>query len=485
MSESENTFASEPGKRPWMIVLGCFATIGVLATLISCTVLLVYLVTIITKPAAPTEITLFIGLGTGSDDSQLEAEHAVVDDFNKSQHNIHVNLEIFKYADAAKILKSRMDEGKGPDLVGPSGFMQFNSFHGQWLDLTPYISPADAAPYNPALVKMYKTDEGQVALPFAIYPSAVYYNKALFDAAGLKYPPASYGNQYEMPDGSSVAWSWDTVAKVARLLTLDNHGLNATQSGFDRQNIVQYGYSWNYETHPSYIGSYFGNGSMLTDDGRHAQIPDSWHAAWQWTYDGIWGDQPFIPNNAVSNGHPYDGNPFNSGKVGMIVQPSWYTCCISNVKSWDVAVLPSYKGKVGGRIDGDSFLIWKGTKHPKETYTFLLYVLNQGARKLLYGSESGENPPYGGMTARTDQQQFWLTSKQHEFPQVKNMALFFDGINYPDLPPAESYMPGYTDSWKRGFDFFVPLNVKSDFNLAAEEKKYIDDLNKIFDAAGN
>ena len=53
-----------------------------------------------------------------------------------------------------------------------------------------------------SVVDIYKLDEGQVGIPFAIYPSALFYQKDMFEEAGLNEPPHKYGDQYKMPDGS-------------------------------------------------------------------------------------------------------------------------------------------------------------------------------------------------------------------------------------------------------------------------------------------
>jgi len=459
-----------------ILVLSGAGCVALIMVLVICGVSFGYINTVL----KPTEITWFVGLGTGAENSQLAAERAVVSDFNTSQSHIHLNLEIIPYASSVGTLGARIAAGNGPDIVGPVGFLQLNHFKGQWLDLTPYIRPVDTQPYQEGLVKMFHTADGQLALPFAIYPSALYYNQQLFDRAGLKYPPARYGDAYQMPDGSQLAWSWDTLAQVSRLLTLDRNGNNATQAGFDPKNIVQYGYSWTFETHPSYVGSYWGGGSMIANDG-HAQLPPAWRAAWEWTYDGVWGHQPFITSQQVENAAAYKSNAFDSGTVAMTVQPAWYPCCISDVKTWDLAVMPSYQGKVSGRIDVDSFYIWKKTAHPKEAYQVLLYLLNQGTRTLLYSS-GNDAPPYGGMSARADQQQAWVAVKKRDFPWVKNWNAILDGINYPDLPSSESTAANGSPEWMRGYDFQDRMFGTPSLSMTAEEQSYLDDLNKILEA---
>ena len=65
-------------------------------------------------------------------------------------------------------------------------------------------------------------------------------NVDLFDEAGLNYPPSSFDEKYVMPDGSEVDWNYDTVAEIAKILTVDANGNDATSADFDPGNIVQY-----------------------------------------------------------------------------------------------------------------------------------------------------------------------------------------------------------------------------------------------------
>ncbi|MBK9233048.1 MAG: hypothetical protein IPO15_19950 [Anaerolineae bacterium] len=84
---------------------------------------------------------------------------------------------------------------------------------------------------------------------FAIFPEFVYYNQALFDEAKLAYRP-KYGAKYTL-DGKEVDWNFDTVmAEVAKRLTVDAQGNDATQAGLDAKNIVQYGYITQWSEHP-------------------------------------------------------------------------------------------------------------------------------------------------------------------------------------------------------------------------------------------
>jgi len=190
----------------------------------------------------PVLIRWSIGVGTGADPAQVTIENDVATDFNKSQDKIKLVIEVIPNASARDTIATEIAAGAGPDIVGPVGWLGSNAFAGQWLDLAPYIKSTnyDTSKFDPAMVKSYQTEGGTVGLPFAVYPSAIYYNTGLFQEAGLNPPPAKYGDQYKMPDGSMVDWSWDTLTKVAQMLTIDKAGKNSTQDGFDAASIVQY-----------------------------------------------------------------------------------------------------------------------------------------------------------------------------------------------------------------------------------------------------
>jgi len=428
------------------------------------------------------EVRWFIGMGTGTDPVQVRAEQEVVSDFNRSQDKIKLVMEILPYDSAKDVLSTQIASGNGPDIIGPVGWGGSNAFYGQWMDISPYIACTgfDTSIFNPALVDMYETSEGFVGLPFAVYPSVVFYNTTLFDEAGLNYPPAGYDETYVMPDGSEVEWTWDTLRAVARLLTIDTSGKNSTESGFNKNAVVQYGYTWQWESHPNYWGSFWAGGSMVGDDGRTAQAPDVWVESWRWTYDGIWGTQPFMANAAVEGSNEYSGgNPFNSNRIGMVAQPFWFTCCIDDVSTWDAAAIPSYNGQPGGRIDADTFRIWKGTKHPEAAFIAMSYLVTEGVQKLIIGSDD-QQAAYGAIPALTSAQEDWRAQKTVAFPWVKNLDTVIAGLDYPDIPNAEGYMPNYNEAWTRGNTFANLLRNTADLNLDKEIQTYLADLNVIF-----
>ena len=195
-------------------------------------------------PGGPVEIRWFCCIGGGDAPEQTAVEKKVVDDFNKSHPNIHLTFEAVPYAGANAALATEIGSGNGPDIVGPAGIGGANAFNGQWLDLAPLIASTnyDLSGFPSDAVDIYKLSDGQFGIPFAIYPSELYYQPDMFDAASLNPPPDSYGKQYQMPDNSMVDWNYDTAANIAKILTVDKAGKDATQAGFNPKNIVQWGF---------------------------------------------------------------------------------------------------------------------------------------------------------------------------------------------------------------------------------------------------
>src|SRR5262245_2764553 len=251
------------------------------------------------------QIRWFCCLGTGDAPNQQEVEQAVVDEYNASQDKIELVLEVVPYASGRDTLSTQIASGAGPDIVGPVGWGGSNDFYGQWLDMTPYIADTgfDTSIFDPALVKFYQTEEGQVGLPFAVFPGAMYFIPAMFDEAGLNYPPQKYGEKYKMPDGSEVDWNWDTITQIAKILTVDVNGNDATSPDFDATKIVQVGYNPQWQSIQS-IGTFYGGAQKVySGDAKgsyEATIPDSWKEGFKWYYDGMWGDQPFIANGPLA-----------------------------------------------------------------------------------------------------------------------------------------------------------------------------------------
>ncbi len=439
-----------------------------------------------TEPPAAEKVQIrwFVGLGTGTNPDQVAVQEEVVADFNASQDRIELVLEIVPYDAARDTLSTQIASGNGPDIVGPVGWGGTNFFYGQWLDLEPLIKETgyDVNQFDPGLVAAQVTTEGQLGLPFAVFPAAMFYVPKMFDEAGLNYPPAKYGEKYVMPDGTEKPWDWNTVAEIARLLTIDANGKNATEAGFDRTAIVQAGWHPQWQ-HAMHMAGFWGAGAAdFFDADYNAIIPEPAKQAWEYYFNGIWGEQPFIANGALAGSPEFGGgNVFNSGKVAMANTHFWYTCCLADFKNagyeFQLGVLPANPndGQVHGRVDADTFRIWKGTKHPKEAFEVLAYLVGPAVKKLA--------PIYGALPARPEDQGPFLEAKSADYPFVTSWQPLLDGLAYPDVPSAEGWMPNLNEAWNRVGAFGDLMANDGTIDLAAEIEKLQQDLQVIFQKA--
>jgi multiple sugar transport system substrate-binding protein len=429
------------------------------------------------------QVRWFVGLGGGVTDQEVSVEEEVVADFNASQDKIELVLEVVPNFDnqSTSAFSAEIASGNGPDIIGPVGLDNSNAFSGEWLDLAPYIRGTSFnLVSDPALSMFFQTEVGQLGLPVGVYPAAVYYVPSLFDQAGLNHPPNKYGENYVMPDGTVVDWNWDTLTQIARLLTIDANGRNASEPGFDGNQIVQLGFDFQWQTNVTYVASYRAGAATIVQNNR-STIPDSWKDAMKWYYDGMWGAQPFIANGTLASSPNFGGgNPFNSGNVAMAITPLWYACCheyLGTSFQFQFAALPKGDdGKVHGRVDVDTFRIWKGTKHPKEAFEVLSYLMITGAKKLL--------PVYGDIPAIPAQWDAFFAKKSADYPFVtqESWDVFLQGLAYPDMPSADQDRPNWKEAHERGEQFFVLLQSTppGDLDFDAEWQKMIDDLNVIY-----
>jgi len=162
------------------------------------------------KEAAPAEAEA-ITLRWGSWSVGNEAFEALANNFHELYPNVTVVQEAAPWAQYWDRLQVQMAGGEAPDIQWMSGAMFLNFVEkGYFLDLTPY-SDAEGLSldkyFTQADVFTYK--DHVYAWPWFHTVSSGWYNKELFDEAGLDYPPTDWNN----------TWSWDEFLDVATKLT--------------------------------------------------------------------------------------------------------------------------------------------------------------------------------------------------------------------------------------------------------------------------
>ncbi|MDX2162605.1 MAG: extracellular solute-binding protein [bacterium] len=427
----------------------------------------------------PVVVQWFVGLGTGTNEQQIAAQEAVVEAFNSSRSDIQIELILAASNQVAPdTLSTLIAGGTPPDIIGPVGFSGANLFSGQWLDLQPLVDAAgyDLSIYPESLVNLYRTSEGLLGIPFAVFPSLMFYNADLFDEAELNYPPAEFGAPYVLPDGTEVEWNWDTVAEISRILTVDANGNDATMDGFDPAAIEQFGFIHQWGSMRADFST-FGGADFYDPETGTVTIPENWRENAQWTWNGLWQDHT-IPSATYENSQLFTPTPFASGRVAMARVPLWYTCCVGALTDrWDLAVVPSYNGEYYAPTDADTFRIHETTDTPAEAFEVLTYLQGEAAGPLLIA--------YGAFPALESLQEQANADRAAAFPSVENWDIINPSLAYAAVPNHESDNPLFARTQQRFADFRTLLygDTGATIDLEAELDRLEADLQAIIDEA--
>jgi multiple sugar transport system substrate-binding protein len=418
----------------------------------------------------------FIGLGAGTQPAQIGPEQAFATAYNASQKDVYLSPEIIGNQTAAQILKTEIASNASPDIIGPVGIEGLNLFRDQLLDLAPlvastgYIQPG----VDPKLSEFFKIGAGgaQIGLPFAVYPSFLFFNKDLFDEAHLAYPPTKVGDLY---DGK--AWDVAALRDLAMKLTVDKSGNDATSASFDAANVVQWGFDSQYQDNNARAEtSFFGAGLPVAADGKTAQIPDYITAGETWFNAGVWTDH-FIPNaNQIASALLGAGGEFGSGNLAMNIGHTWFTCCVKPAEpakaNFGFAVLPTYNGKITSALHTDTFSILKGSRVPDAAFTALKAMVN--SPELL--------TTYGAMPADSSKQQAWFDSIDAGFPGLTlDWSIPQAMLAYPDIPNHQAYVPNYAEARAAFQAFYSKVRTTSGLSIDAELAALKTTLQGIFD----
>lgn len=197
----------------------------------------------------------------------------------------------------------------------------------------------------------------------------LFYNEDIFKDAGLTPPPSK----------ASEAWTWDQFVEVAKKLTIDSKGRNATDASFDPKNIKQYGVNV-----PTWRGSYsnfiYSNGGdFVSEDGKtFALNQPAAVEALQKIADLINVDH-VAPSPVQAKNIPATNVALQTKKVAMVIDGQWNSAGLAQSKfNFNVGVLPVLKTPMTTVVCG-MFSIFKSTKHPKEAWELMKALLDPEA----------------------------------------------------------------------------------------------------------
>jgi len=298
------------------------------------------------------------------DPAELTVWKQIVTDFEAINPTIAISVEVSDWDSYWTKLKTLLAANTPPDMFAIDAplYLDYQS-KGVLLNLQPYIdaNPGMLDGLYPQTLQAYQTPDGYFGLPRDFQTIVLFYNKAMFDAAGMAYPTAD--------------WTWDDLRAAAKSLTLDTNGDGKTD---------QYGFSFDmWDMEPGYseaIWSY--GGDMINADHTKTMLGEpAARQAWQLLYDMTFVDKS-VPDSNTSG--QYGGDTFLAGVSAMTPMGHWAVPGYADANlQFDVAPMP--KGPAGRftSVNSAGFVIANRSKHPDQAFEFLKFVISTAGQTRL------------------------------------------------------------------------------------------------------
>ncbi len=323
------------------------------------------LVVTATPTPRPEGAKIVLRVGTGDSGEGLTPHFKIIEQFEAANPDIQVQLEPVGSGDYYARILTQIAAGDPPDLlqIGDDAVPMFVG-RGAFVPLDDFIAgteyPLDTNIYLPGVLEPGRWDGAQYLLPKDFSPLAVYYNKRLFDEAGVPYPK----------DG----WTWAEFLDTAQKLTKTDAEGKTTQWG------VQLPAAWT--TGFEYWVAAAG-GSLISEDGAEfAGYMDSPQVqeAVQF-YADLYNEYKVAPLPADMNAFGGGNSEFDNGTAAMRIFGRWPQSGMRENPNIDLGVVGMPVGEQRANV-----LFWGGfgisalSENPEAAWRFLrFYTGPEGA----------------------------------------------------------------------------------------------------------
>lgn len=296
------------------------------------------------------------------DSNQEPGLTQIMNDFTEKT-GIKTKVSVVKWDEYWTLLESGAQGGSLPDVFWMhSNESERYMSNDMLLDLTDKIadsSEIDPANYPEDIWGLYTYDDKYYAVPKDVDTIALWYNKTLFDEAGLEYPTAD--------------WTWDDVTEAAKKLTKDDGS--------------QYGLAMgNGSNQDGYYNMVYDNGGYIINDDKtqsgwdDPKTIEAMQTMEGWINDGVMPSLETMSEN---------GNDvlFESGKVAMITQGSWMLAAYRDneytAANCDCVELPksATTGRRASIYNGLGWVASATTEHPDEAWQLIEYLGSKEAQE--------------------------------------------------------------------------------------------------------
>ena len=296
------------------------------------------------------------------------------------------------------------------------------------LDLKPYIDKSgyDLSQLADQAVGDFTTPSGQFGLPRDLNVIALYYNKKMFDAAGIPYPDDT--------------WDWAKLVEVGKKLTIKGSNGKVSQWGFYTETTDMENY-WS-----SLVWQ--NGGEIISADHKTSLIgSDAAVGGLQFFQDLIYKDK--IMAIPVAD----QGDGFEQGLAAMEANGSWLVAT-HLAAGIDFGIAPLPKGPAGRftSVNPTGAVVFKGTKSPDAAWEFVKYLASPAAQTKIMELKSSLPANKSVLSGP------FATS----FPGAKVLA---DALAYAHIKPS---FKGFND-WTTELQNELDENVYNDPNKTARQ----------------
>lgn len=284
-----------------------------------------------------------------------------------------VKLQVLAWPNLTPNTLSAAVSGKGPDVVnmGNTNAVTFQTTGGfvPFDDATMAKIGGKSRFIKSALATAGAPGEPPTSLPLYSQVYGLFYNKALFAAAGLK-PPTT----------------WEELVSDAKKLTVPDKG---------QWGIVAPAGTVNTSMHMSFIFAAQHGGSPFTKDGQPSFTNSAMIDGVQQYVDLMSKDHVVNTSDAQDTDGTQASSKFASGKIGMYYGQTASTGALTQVgmkqDQYGIVPIPAPAGdaKVSSFVAGSNVAIMKSTKHLNASLQFVKFLESDQEQEILnkaYGS---------------------------------------------------------------------------------------------------
>lgn len=231
-------------------------------------------------------------------------------------------------------------------------------------DLTARVQSAglDLADFYPGPLNQFRYGAGLWGIPDTASPEIVYFNKSMFNAAGLNVPTDS--------------WTYDDMRAAAIALTLDAEGRHPGEDAFDVHAIQQWG--WNggitYFWQNPFIEARGGDLCANEDCTLMSFTGPANEAAFNWWVSLVRDDHAALYDPYGGSETGVEGDPFLSGKAAMGSNGTFAIGQLNAAGNIDYDVIPPLIGVDGRRhtpLSTNGYVISPKSAHPDEAWALV------------------------------------------------------------------------------------------------------------------